>query len=171
MVTAPGSALALLALLALCASSACRRDRRDGGGEAGGGAETVTLGEVRVGRETARFYVAYAEDAAILGFSVSAGSEPARYFPMFASTNRGIPPVVLEVLASRSETEMWVRSSWPDNAVLAYRRVGAETALTQWGETRFFTTPMPDRLGGGAVPFPEPLAGEVVRKATFAHGR
>jgi hypothetical protein len=171
VVTAMPTRAALGLALALLASSACRRDHRDGGAEASGGVETVPLGEVRVGRETARFYVAYGVDAAILGFSVSAGAEPARYFPMFASTHRGIPPVVLEVFASKSDTEMWVRSSWPDNAILAYRRVGAETALTQWGETRFFTSPMPDRLSGGAVPFPDLIVGNVVRKATLDHGR
>jgi hypothetical protein len=129
----------------------------------------VALGEVRVGRESAAFYIAYGADAAVLGFSVTAGAGPPRYFPMFASTNRGIPPVVLEVFASRSDTEMWVRSSWPDNEILAYHRVGAETALTQWGETRFLTQPMPDRLGGGAVPFPDLVMANVVKKATFRH--
>lgn len=170
----PGVAIraraALGLALALLASSGCRGDRRDAG-DASGGVETIPLGEVRVGRETARFYVAYAADAALLGFSVSAGAEPPRYFPLFASTHRGIPPVVLEVFASRSDTEMWVRSSWPDNAILAYRRVGAETALTQWGETRFSAVPMPDRLSGGAVPFPALLEANVVRRGTVAHGR
>lgn len=154
--------------LATLAASDCKRNRRDGG-VAGSDVEQVTLGEVRVGRESARFYMAHGADAAILGFSVSTGDGPPRYFPMFASTNREIPPVVLEVFASKSDTEMWVRSSWPGSEILAYHRVGAENALTQWGETRFLTVPIPDRLGGGAVPFPAMTTGNVVKKATFKH--
>jgi hypothetical protein len=124
---------------------------------------------VRVGKESAEFYIAYGFDSAILGFAVSTGAGPARYFPIWASTNRGIPSVVLEVFASKSEQEMWVRSSWPGNEILAYRRVGAEFAITQWGEMRFLNESMPDRLSGGSLPFPDLVMGNVVKKATFKH--
>lgn len=122
--------LVLVSLL----TSGCQRDHGNGGGKKGNEIEKAVLGEVRVGRESAEFYIVYGFDSAILGFSVSAGAGPARYFPIYASTNRGIPSVVLDVFTSKSEEEMWVRSSWPGNEILAYHRVGAETAITQWGE-------------------------------------
>jgi len=89
--------------------------------------------------------------------------------PIFASTNRGIPSVVLEVYTSKSEEEMWVRSSWPDDEILAYHRVGADTGITQWGDMKFLKDPMPDHLSGGSFPFPELIMGNVVKKATFKH--
>jgi hypothetical protein len=156
-------------VIAILVSSGCQRDCGWGSGEKGKKIETAALGQVRVGRELAEFYVAYGYDSAVLGFSVSTGAGPARYFPIFASTSRGIPSVVLEVYASKSEEEMWVRSSWPGNEILAYHRVGAETAMTLWGETTFIETPMPDHLSGGAKPFPELIMGNTVKKATFKH--
>ena len=124
---------------------------------------------MRIGKESEQFYIAYGFDSAILGFSATTGAGSMRYFPIFASTKRGIPSVVLEVFASKSEQEMWVRSSWPDDEVLAYHRVGSETAVTQWGETTSFKDPMPDHLSGGSIPFPELIIGNVVKKATFKH--
>jgi hypothetical protein len=131
--------------------------------------ETSAIGDVQVGRELVRFYVAYGYDAAVLGFSVSIGTGPVRYFPIYASTNRGIPAVVLDVFASKSGDAMWVRSSWPDSEILAYYRVGSETALTSWGDMRAIEKPMPDHLSGGPLPFPEPPSGTAVRKATFKY--
>jgi hypothetical protein len=130
--------------------------------------DTTVIGEVRVGKELPVFYVAYGFDSAVLGFSVSTVSGPVRYFPLYASTDRGIPSVVLEVFASRAEDEMWVRSSWKDNETLAYHRVGAETTLAAWGEMRFIDSPMPDHLSGGPLPFPQ-MPRDVVRKAVFKY--
>ena len=161
----------LVLLLVLFAWSGCPRERAGkGGGDRGEKSdeiETTTLGEVRVGKESAQLYVAYSFDAALLGLSVSTGAGPRRHFPLFASTYRGIPPVVLEVFASKSETELWIRSSWPDGEILAHHRVGAETALTPWGEMKALEKPMPDHLGGGPVPFPALVVEKAVKKATF----
>jgi hypothetical protein len=130
--------------------------------------EIASLGQVRVGKETLSFYVAYGYDSAILGFSVSAGVGPDRYFPIYGSTDRGIPSVVLEIFASEGEDEIWVCSSWKDSRILAYRRVGSETAQTGWRELRFFDSPAPDSIGGGPLPFPA-LPKTVVKKATYTY--
>jgi len=130
--------------------------------------DTTALGEVHIGKELVAFYVAYGFDSAVLGFSVSTDAGPVQYFPIYASTDRGIPPVVLDVLASSSQEEMWVRSSWRDNETLAYHQTGAETTLTAWGKMKFIERPMPDHLSGGPLPFPE-LPSTVVRKATFKY--
>lgn len=128
--------------------------------------EMVALGDVRVGNEVLSFYVAYGWDSAILGFSVSTGVGPVRYFPIYGSTDRGIPSGVLEVFASKEEDEVWVRSSWKDNEMLAYHRVGSDTTQSGWGELKFFDSPMPDSIGGGPLPFPA-LPATAVRKATY----
>ena len=150
-------------VLVVFASAGCQRDQ--GQGEK---IQTVVLGKVQIGKESTEIYIAYARDAAILGFSVSTGG-PSRYFPMYTSTDRGIPSVVLEVFASKSEEEMWVRSSWSGGEILAYHRVGADNALTQFGNVMFLKEPMPENLGGSAVPFPALIMENVVKKATFKH--
>jgi len=150
-------------VLVVLASAGCQRDQ--GQGEK---IQTVVLGKVQIGKESTEIYIAYARDAAILGFSVSTGG-PSRYFPMYTSTDRGIPSVVLEVFASKSEEEMWVRSSWSGGEILAYHRVGADNALTQFGNVMFLKEPMPENLGGSAVPFPALIMENVVKKATFKH--
>jgi hypothetical protein len=158
-----------LVLLALV-SPGCQGGRGCGGGSGKNNeADQIVLGKAHVGAEVAEFYVAYGFDSAVLGFSVSTGAGAARYFPFYASTYRGIPSVVLDVFSSKTEDEMWVRSSWPGNEILAYRRVGSETATTQWGETKSVGTPMPDHLSGGPVPFPKLIIGSVVKKATLKH--
>jgi hypothetical protein len=161
--------LALLSLSSTGCRPGCRWERGNGDGEKVGEIGTVTLGEVRIGQEVTALYIAYGIDSAVLGFSTSTDAGPIRYFPIYASTYRGIPPVMLDVYASKSEEEMWIRSSWPDNAILAYHRVGADTAKTQWGEMKSIKLPMPDHLSGGALPFPGLVLGSVVKKATFNH--
>jgi hypothetical protein len=130
--------------------------------------EIVALGDVRVGNEVLSFYISYGWDSAILGFSVSTGVGSVRYFPIYGSTDRGIPSVVLEIFASKEEEEMWVRSSWKDNEILAYHRVGSETTQSGWGELKFFDNPMPDSIGGGPLPFPA-LPKTAVKKATYSY--
>ena len=129
----------------------------------------VVLGSVQIGKHAIQFYIAYGEDSAILGFSVSNGSEQERYFPIYASTYRGIPSVVLDVFVSKSQEEMWVRSSWSGNEILAYHRVGADVSITQYGEVTFLDKPMPEFLSGGGVPFPELIIESVSKKASFKH--
>jgi hypothetical protein len=163
------SGTVIASLLLLLSSAGCPRSQKPGGSEPATNADTTTLGEVRVGKELARLYIAYAPDAAVLGLAISSDAGPTRYFPMFASTYRGVPAVVLEVFASKGEDELWIRSSWPDNELLAYHRIGSETAITQWGEMHSIKKPMPDFLSGGAPHFPALVRDNVVKKATFKH--
>jgi hypothetical protein len=130
------------------------------------GMETVSLGEVRVGQEALSFYVAYGYDSAILGFSVSTGVGPVRYFPIYGSTDRGIPSGLIEVFASEGEDEVWVCTSWTPDAVLAYHRVGSDTTQSGWGVLKFFDTPMPESIGGGPLPYPA-LPKTALKKASY----
>jgi len=129
----------------------------------------VVLGQIQIGNEATEFYIAYGADEAILGFSVASGAGGPRYFPMYASTYRGIPSVVLDVFVSKAEDEMWVRSSWPTMEVLAYHHIGADTAITQFGKQAFLKEPVPPYLSGGPIPFPEMEPGNVIKKATYKH--
>ena len=159
----------LMILLSSGCRSGCHRDHSRPDAKKLDKIEKTVLGDLRIGNELESFYIAYGFDSAILGFSVSIGAGPARYFPIYGSTDRGIPSVTLEVFASKSEEEMWVRSSWRDNEILAYHRVGAETAIGEWGEMKFVEEPMPDFLSGGPFPFPVLTRENVVKKATFIH--
>lgn len=157
-------------LFAALGSCAARDDDAAGESEARQAMQKAVLGEVQVGSgPPTEFYIAYDSDAAILGFSVSDETGAVRYFPIFASTYRGIPSVTLDVFVSKTEDEMWVRSSWAGSEILAYHRVGADTAITQFGETAFFNEPMPERLSGGGGAFPELPMEQVVKKASFKH--
>lgn len=127
----------------------------------------MVLGQVRMGNETTEFYIAYAYDVGILGFSVLQATGSDHYFPMYGSTYRGIPDVVLDVFVSKAGDQMWVRSSWPTAEVLAYRRKGADTAVTQFGNVTFLKEPLPQELSGGPIPFPKMIATRVVKKASF----
>jgi len=171
-------------LLAILSSSSCQNgcqgvhgqgranDVRKGVGkkvvhtDSGQEMEIVTLGDVRAGNELLSFYVAYGWDSAILGFSVSTGVGPVRYFPIYGSTDRGIPSGVLTIFASKAEDEIWVCSSWKDNEILAYHRVGSETIVSGSGEMKSFDTPMPDYFSGRPLPFPA-LPKSAVKKATY----
>jgi hypothetical protein len=130
-------------------------------------APTVSLGSVQVDTYAIGLLIAYAGDAAVLTASVTHGDAPVKYVPLFASTYRGIPLVTLDVLVSQSKDAIWVQSSWPDNRVLAYYRLGAPKAITPFGDMALLDTPMPQVLSGGPVPFPaiDPLT--VVKKASF----
>lgn len=156
-------------LVVISSSSGCRPDDLSRGGKKADDIQKVVMGDVRIGKESTEFYIAYGSDAAILGFATLPGTGSVRYFPMYASTHRGIPPVVLDIFVSKSEAEMWVRSSWSGGEILAYHRVGADKAITQFGNVTFLSEPMPRYLSGGPVPFPELNMGSVVRKASFKH--
>lgn len=127
------------------------------------------LGSVQVGENVVKLFIAYSGDAAVLDFSVTDGRRPEMFVPMFATTYRGMPPVVLDVYASRANDEIWVQSSWPGSEVLAYHRLGAATALTAYGEVTLLATAFPEFLSGGPVPFPEIDPAKVSRRATFYH--
>lgn len=159
-----GSGGVLLLVLAL---SSCRPTGWVSEKPKNDGEREVVLGRVRMANELTEFYIAYGPDEGVLGFSVPDGRGKVRYFPMFASTYRGMPAVVLDIFVSRAEDQMWVQSSWPTAKVLAYRRIGADTAITQFGNVTFVRELMPKDLEGGAIPFPEMTATNVLKKATF----
>ena len=96
-------------------------------------------------------------DSALLEFSVTDGGSPEKYVPMFGSTYRGIPAVDLDVLVSKSEEEVWIRSSWPGSEVLAYHRFGTQTAITPYGEKELLDSSFPPVLSGGPVLFPQSI--------------
>lgn len=125
-----------------------------------------TLGSVQVGSHTVGFVIAYAGDAAILDLFVRDAHGLTRYAPLFASTYRGVPSVDLDIYVSASKEELWVRSSWSGSEVLAYHRLGTDTAMTGFGENVLIDTPMVDELSGGPRPYPT-IDGE--RIATFYH--
>ena len=102
-----------------------------------------------------KFLIAYSGDSAILEFSVAKSGGRERYVPLFGSTYRGIPAVTLKVIVSKLKDEMWVQSSWPDSAVLAYYRLGADTATTPFGTMGLLDTPFPKFLSGGPEGFPQ----------------
>jgi hypothetical protein len=168
LVGGSGAQRILVGLALIVASAGCQNhaQSRDDKKEK---TQKVALGEVRIGKERTELYIAYTWDAAILGFSVSNGTAPARYFPMYASTHRGVPSVVLDVFASTTEEEMWIRASWSGGELLAYHRIGADNAITQFGNVTSINQPMPEFLSGGPVPFPELNMANVVKKATFKH--
>jgi len=125
------------------------------------------LGSVQVDDVAVKLLVAYGGDSAILEFSVAKSGSRERYVPLFASTYRGIPAVTLNVVVSKSRDQLWVQSSWPDSAVLAYYRLGADTANTPFGTLGLLDTPFPQVLSGGPEGFPQIDPGAVWTLATF----
>lgn len=102
-----------------------------------------------------KLLIAYSGDSAILAFSVAKSGGRERYVPIFGSTYRGIPAVTLKIIVSKLKDQMWVQSSWPDSTVLAYYRLGADTAITPFGTMSLLDTPFPEFLSGGPVEFPQ----------------
>jgi len=125
------------------------------------------LGSVQVGDASVKLLIAYSGDSALLEFSVAKDAGRERYVPMFGSTYRGIPEVTLKVIVSKSGDQLWVQSSWPDNAVLAYYRLGADTATTPFGTMGLLETPFPNVLSGGPQGFPQFDPGGVWTLASF----
>ncbi len=129
----------------------------------------VVLGAARVGTRSVQFYVDFGSDSAILGFAVQGDSRGRRYFPMYGSTYRGLPPVTLEVFVSDTQEEMWVRSSWPGYGILAWHRMGTDRCMTRYGEIASSDRPAPESLRGGTAHFPEMDMGRVTRAATLLY--
>jgi hypothetical protein len=125
------------------------------------------LGSVQVDDVSVKFLIAYSGDSALLAFSVTKSGGRERYVPMFGSTYRGIPKVTLIVIVSKSKDQMWVQSSWPDNEILAYYGLGADTATTPFGRIGLLDTPFPEFLSGGPVGFPRFDPSDVQVLATF----
>ena len=127
----------------------------------------LDLGSVQVDDVSVKFLIAYSGDSALLAFSVAKNGGRERYVPMFGSTYRGIPEIVLDVIVSKLKDQLWVQSSWPDSRILAYYRFGADTATTPFGTKGLLDTPFPEFLSGGAVGFPQFDPGGVRTLATF----
>jgi hypothetical protein len=127
------------------------------------------LGSVQIDGTSIKFLIAYGGDSAILEFSVAGSGGRERYVPLFGSTDRGVSAVTLNAVVSKSNDQLWVQSSWPGNEILAYYRLGADTATTPWGPMGLLDTPFPKHLSGGPVPFPPFDPGGVRSLATFHH--
>jgi hypothetical protein len=118
-----------------------------------------------------QFYIHFGVDSAVLGFSVENDSGQQRYFPMFGSTYRDIPPVTLNIFVSDSQNEMWVFSSWSGYETLAYHRMGTDRSMTQYGEIGSFAKPTPEMLGGtGTKLFPKMDIEKLSKIATLKYG-
>jgi hypothetical protein len=112
------------------------------------------FGTVTVGGRVNTFYVELGVDSAVLGFSVTDTAGKQRYFPLYASTYRGLPEGVLTVFTSSEEDAMWITSPWPGYEVLGYCRPSTKSCLTRQGVIQALDTPMPDVLGGDFEPIP-----------------
>ena len=137
-----------------------------------------TLKTMRIGEQFISLYVDYGTDSAVLGFSTpsdsvtpsdgadASNSASVQYFPLYASTYRGLPPVVLDVFVSKAGDEMWIRSSWEGYETLAYYRLGSGSATTRYGKLAAINTPTPAVLGGSAAAFPKMVEDDVTKVAT-----
>ena len=132
-------------------------------------APAVMLGSTQAGGHGVEFYIDYGNDSAVLGFALRDTGKPARYFPVYGSTHRGMPPVTLNVYLSDTEEEMWVQSSWPGYAVLAYYRFGDERCMTCYGEVLSCDVPTPQSIGGGSGRFPPMDPARVKKALTLVH--
>ena len=113
------------------------------------GPDLIMLDSLQTGANRIQFYIDYGPDSAVLGFVVKDQTGHPRYFPIYCSTYRGLPPVELKVLLSEAEEEMWVLSSWQGHEVLAYYRLGSDRCTTCYGENTASDTPTPQSFGGG----------------------
>jgi hypothetical protein len=129
----------------------------------------LDLGSVQVDDASIRFLIAYSRDSALLAFSVAKSGGRERYVPLFGSTYRGVPKVTLNAIVSKSKDQLWIQSSWPDNEILAYYRLGGDTATTPFGTMSLLDTPFPEFLSGGPVGFPPFDPGGVQTLASFHH--
>ena len=114
----------------------------------------VVLESTRIGTTPVDFYVDFGPDSAVLGFSIADATGRPRYFPMYGSTYRGLPPVTLEAFVSDTQQEMWVHSSWRGYELLAYHRLGTDRCATRYGEISSFAEPTPPLLGGTTTRLP-----------------
>lgn len=151
-----------LAWLALTFSNPAR-----GQAVIGGDRTVLDLGSVQVDDVSVKFLIAYSDDSALLVFSVAKSGGREKYVPMFGSTYRGIPEITLNVIVSKFRDQLWVQSSWPDSEILAYYRLGADTATTTFGTRELLDTPFPKFLSGGPVGFPQFDPNGVRTLATF----
>ena len=110
---------------------------------------------VLIGNYSLQIYLQYAQDSAVLGFSVGAEGAPPRYFPIYGSTYRGIPDVTLDVFSSNDGQELWILSSWPGYDVLAYYPIGSDRCVTAYGELDSVSNTMPTSIAGTSRRIPD----------------
>ena len=147
MVAAAARILFILAAAGGLLACACSRSRKEANHQDFG---TVTVG----GRIDMLFYVELGADSGVIGFSVAGATGQRTYFPLYASTYRGLPEGTLTVLTSPEEDAVWITSSWPGYELLGYHRIGTDICLTRYGAIHGLSTPMPDVLGGDTTPIP-----------------
>ncbi len=163
-----------LAVLALTANFVVDLDRYIQAGAKSGGWPNeplnVPLGSVQVGADAVQFYVDFASDTAVLGFSTKDQAGRPRYFPMRGLPSRDMPAVTLDVFLSDTN-EMWVLSSWPGEKVLAYYQAGSDRCLTHFGDNAFVQTPTPENSfgGGGERDWPVMNPARVKKVATIVY--
>ncbi len=154
--------LAVTILIGYGSERPARADAPDGSRE-----PDVTLDLVQISNGAVQFYLAFGADSAVLGFWAMNDSGDRRYFPMYGSSYRGIPPVTLEVFVSDTEEEMWVHSSWSGYEELAYHRIGTDRLTTVYGEMSSFEEPLPESLVGRTRAFPTMDTQNVSKVATL----
>jgi hypothetical protein len=115
-------------------------------------------------------YVDFGADSAVLGLLASDDPDRPRYFPMYASTYRGLPEFELDVLVSEDCTGMWVTSTWPGYECLAFHVPGSNECVTRYGQIASFDAPTPARLSGTPIPFPKMTPRELNRITSLHHG-
>ncbi|MEJ2168174.1 MAG: hypothetical protein P8X90_21850 [Desulfobacterales bacterium] len=131
----------------------------------------IVLGSVQIDTRSVQFYVDFAEDSAVLGFSVENNLGRPLYFPMYGSTYRGLPSVTLDVFVAHSKEEMWVHSSWTGYEILAYYHLGTNRCITRYGDIAASDKPTPESLRGGTRRLPEMDIEKVFKIATFKYDR
>ena len=131
----------------------------------------VPLDSIQITDKSIQFYVNFSYDTAVLGFSVPNEDGSPRYFPMYASTYRGLTAVTLEVFVSETLDHMWVLSSWSGYEVLAYHRINTDRCMTRYGEITSFGKPTTEMLGEGSSRFPEMDTEKVSKLATIKYGK
>lgn len=158
------------ALLGAILSSALVTGAPGMGQTANGEAEMrQELGSVRIDSTSVKLLIAYQLDAAILELSVPGEGGAERFIPLFASTYRGVPSLDIHIFASEDGDELWAQAAWPDTEILAYHRLGSDSALTPYGEIALLDTPYPLELSGGPLPFPELDPDKARKLVTFYH--
>jgi hypothetical protein len=169
-----GSRMNMMKHTVLCSMLAVQAGCGSESGQSNGAPVTnekpdVVLESVKIGTRSAQFYVDFGSDSAILGFSVENGSGQQQYFPIYGSTYRGLPSVMLDLFVSDSQEEMWVHSTWSGYEILAYYRMGTDRCMTRYGEITSFDKPTPESLGGGTSRFPEMDIEKVSKVATLKY--
>lgn len=128
------------------------------------------LGSVQIKDTTVGVLIAFGRDNALLAASIANDNSSPKYIPLFSSTNRGLGPLTLKVMVSKSNNEIWFYFNSVDmpeiKGVWGYYKIGSETAATNWGTKPLLDTPYPKSLSGGGS-FPKFDQNDVTTLATF----